>query len=92
MKRIIKEGDRFIPQYKSFFMRHDYYYDDMLYAWRESFDTLGEAKDFLYPQKKKEEREVVFEEEIYNIDIWTPLIWIWIISAIIYFITTSIKC
>jgi hypothetical protein len=34
----------------------------------ESFNTIEEAKDFLYP--KKEEREIVFDEqEIYNIDI-----------------------
>ena len=91
MKRIIKEGDKFIPQYKQLFMRHNYYFDDCMYCWRESFNTIEEAKDFLYP--KKEESEVVFnEQEIYNIDIWTPLIWIWIIAIIIYIVTTLIKC
>lgn len=81
----------FIPQYKAFFMWHNYFSDDIIYAWIISFDTIQEAKDFLYP--KKEKKEIVFsEEEIYNIDIWTPLIWIWIIAIIIYFIITSIKC
>lgn len=68
-----------------------YFYDDWIYQWVESFDTLQEAKDFLYP--KKEKREIVFnEQDIYNIDIWTPLIWIWIIAIIIYIVKTLIKC
>lgn len=91
MKRIIKEGNKYIPQYKLLFMWNYYFYDDWIYQWVESFDTLQEAKDFLYP--KKEKREIVFnEQDIYNIDIWTPLIWIWIIAIIIYIVKTLIKC
>lgn len=91
MKRIIKQDNRFIPEYKSMFMRHNYYYDDTIYWWVVSFDTMQEAHDFLYP--KKLEKEIVFDEqEIYNVDIATPLIWLWIIACLIYLITTSIKC
>lgn len=91
MKRIIKQNNRFIPEYKCMFMRHNYYYDDIHYAWVVSFDTMQEAHDFLYP--KKLEKEIVFDEqEIYNVDVATPFIWIWIIAGLIYFITTSIKC